>query len=389
MDLQRLGHLQGNHVRGHGQRLRIRAHRRSDPLHRRRQGRDHQIGAHRHARHRPAGAQAGQQCRNVRRLRPGLRGSGHDQQPRALLRPDRLRRGVRRSRRGGRRVDSEARDHRRRPDVLAGQKRGFGAAHRHDPAQLHRRTRQLRFGLVQNHPEALPDRCRFRRGARPDSGRDHAPAVYRRLHRQRPGQQERRFESPDQTVLLRPRRKRPDGLYREPRRQVGLLPEIRLLRRQHAGPLLEGAPLPERGHARKEELPRVLHHHGTYRGQHPRNLDARRVQDSGQDEDDRRTHRRRHLHAGVGHQPRNHVQGRRLHQLHRRLFVQGQHQPDRHGYRPALGRGPADVLRQHGPDHLHADQYGRSLAAFQLGPRPGFQLRRTAGFGHVPRHRRG
>ena len=157
----------------------------------------------------------------------------------------------------------------------------------------------------------------------------------------------------------------------------------------NTGPLLEGAPLPERGHARKEELPRVLHHHGTYRGQHPRNLDARRVQDSGQDEDDRRTHRRRHLHAGVGHQPRNHVQGRRLHQLHRRLFVQGQHQPDRHGYRPALGRGPADVLRQHGPDHLHADQYGRSLAAFQLGPRPGFQLRRTAGFGHVPRHRRG
>lgn len=36
---------------------------------------------------------------------------------------------------------------------------------------------------------------------------------------------------------------------------MGLLPEIRLLRRQHAGPLLEGAPLPERGHARKEELP--------------------------------------------------------------------------------------------------------------------------------------
>ena len=44
-----------------------------------------------------------------------------------------------------------------------------------------------------------------------------------------------------------------------------------------------------------------------------------------------------------------------------------QHQPDRHGYRPALGRGPADVLRQHGPDHLHADQYGRSWRRFSSG----------------------
>ena len=234
-------------------------------------------------------------------------------------------------------------------------------------AQLHRRIGRLRFGLVQNHPEALSHRCRLRDRTRNDRARSRWRAISRDSWSATPtARTSFRVPRPNSSSFDRGENDR-TGLYRIDGRPLRFLPEIRLLRRQHAGPLLEGAPLPERGHARKEELPRVLHHHGTYRGQHPRNLDARRVQDSGQDEDDRRTHRRRHLHAGVGHQPRNHVQGRRLHQLHRRLFVPGQHQPDRHGYRPALGRGPADVLRQHGPDHLHADQYGRSLAAFHFG----------------------
>ena len=92
---------------------------------------------------------------------------------------------------------------------------GFEAAHRHDPAQPHRRTRQPCFGLVQNHPEALPDRCRFRRGARLP-GRDHAPAVYRRLHRQRPPTARTSFRVPRPNSSSSTAAKRPDGLYREP-----------------------------------------------------------------------------------------------------------------------------------------------------------------------------
>lgn len=72
-------------------------------------------------------------------------------------------------------------------------------------------------------------------------GRDHDRAVYRRVRRQRSRQQEHRFESPDQTVLLRPRRERPDGLHRESRRAVRFLPEVCDRRRQYAGPFLEGA----------------------------------------------------------------------------------------------------------------------------------------------------
>ena len=86
--------------------------------------------------------------------------------------------------------------------------------------------------------------------------------------------------------------------------------------------------------------------------------------------------RRRHLHAGLGTRPGNHVQGRRLHQLHRRLLAQRRREPNRR-HRAALGRRTADVLRQDGRSNPHADQCGRTLAPFQLGTRSGILFGRS------------
>ena len=278
--------------------------------------------------------------------------------------------------------------HGRGADLLADSERQLGSPFRHAQPQLRRRIGRLRFGSLQNHPESLSHRRRLRDRTRNDPGRNLAGGLYRGIRGQRPGQQEHRFEPPDRTVCVRPHRERPHGLPRIDGRPLRFLPEIRNRRRQHAGTFLEGAALARRRPPRKEGRPRMLHHHGTDGGQHFGYIDTRRIQDSRQDQTYRRTHRRRHLHAGLGTRPGNHVQGRRLHQLHRRLLAQRRREPNRR-HRAALGRRTADVLRQDGRSNPHADQCGRTLAPFQLGTRSGILFGRSPRFGHVPRYRRG
>ena len=122
-------------------------------------------------------------------------------------------------------------DHRRRPDVARWPKTRVRSR-----APLRSRLKftdehvQLRFGLVQSSStrKPYPTAADFAAVRALTPGEITLQQYIEGYIVSDPDSKNVVSESPDPTVLLRPRRKRPDSLYREPRRQVGLLPEIRL-----------------------------------------------------------------------------------------------------------------------------------------------------------------